>query len=85
MGKRYRGKWNNSLAYTMEETEITCSEIARRSEGKIHHSSVVRIRDGKWMPNVQDAMTIANAIGKSIEETFFNPDGILDLEDERGE
>lgn len=84
MGRKRRSGWVNSLGYIMEQDGISSSEIARRSNGAIHHSSVMRIRDGKWMPNVVDAWTIARVIGKPIEDVFFDQEGMEQEEEDDG-
>lgn len=60
----------NGLKRIRDEQEITGIELARRVG--VSHSMIYMIENGDRNPGMKLAKKIADVLGKSIEEIFFN-------------
>jgi len=73
-GKKVSRRWENTLWYAMEKRKISAAEIQFRCKGLVSRSTVDRIRRKQYVPNIEIAFHIAQAIGKPIEWVFYNSD-----------
>lgn len=68
------GDWPNTLWFAMSELGISSKEIQKRSNGGVSHTTVIRVKNQRFIPNVVVAREIARAIGWPMERVFWNPE-----------